>query len=275
MGGILLLSIILCVCFLRTELKYPKKAIIPLNLFENATVCLCAILCLISSMAAYSYIFHLPIYIEVVLGKSASSTGIILAINFMGVMFGSLGSGLIMKKTGKYKALLLFSGLLYVADCGVLYTFDITTPKKVQTVVVCCLGLGYSSIITVALVALMSSVPPNLQAISSSVLYASRGFGSTAGVAISSSVFSNSLRYFLNNFITGSKRKRIIELALSSSDAVKDLPAHYKTQVIRSYMSSLRIVFIFILTLSTLTWLVSIPLKQHHLDRDIESYEEA
>ncbi|AQZ16418.1 hypothetical protein BZL39_J05870 [Zygosaccharomyces parabailii] len=272
---LLLLFVVLFLFFLRAEHRHPKKAIVPLNLFRSATVCICSILCLLSSMAAYSYIFNLPIYIEIVLGKSASASGLILAVNFIGVMFGSLSSGFIMRATGGYKVLLLLSGLIYFVNCSVLYHFDVTTPTKMQALTVCCLGFGYSSIVTVSLVALMSSVSPRLQAVSSSVLYASRGFGSTVGVAVSSSIFANSLRYYLSRYVTGPERQRIIDLALSSSDAVKTFPTRYKLQAIQAYMSSLKIVFGFILILSALIWLVSIPMKQHALNRPTETLEEA
>lgn len=67
---LLLLFVVLLCFFVRTEQKNPKKAIVPLKLFENRTVCLCSTLCLLASMAAYSYIFHIPVFIEVVLGKA-------------------------------------------------------------------------------------------------------------------------------------------------------------------------------------------------------------
>lgn len=266
---LLLLFLVLLCSFVRTEQKNPKKAIVPLKLFKNRTVCLCSTLCLLASMAAYSYIFHIPVFIEVVLGKSASASGLILAINFIGVMFGSLETGFVMRVTGRYKALLFLSGLLYVTDCVVLSTFNSTTSTKMQAVTVCFLGFGYSSIITIALVALMASVPQHLQAVSSSILYASRGFGSTVGVAVSSSIFANSLRHYLNAYVTGPERRRLIELALTSSDAVAHFPEPYKIQAIQGYTASIRIVFIFVLVLSALIWLASMPIKQHDLKRHI------
>lgn len=266
--------LILFLCFLRAEKRDPEKAIVPLHLFENSTVCLSSIICLLASMAAYSYIYHLPVYTEIVLGKSAAASGLLLAINFIGVMLGSLGSGFIMRTTENYKTLLILGGAVYIVTCGRLYTFDLNTSEQKQLITVCCLGLGYSCTITVALVAIMSSVSHETQAISSSVFYASRGFGSTLGVAVSSSIFANSLRYFLNRYISGPERERIIEMALSSSDAVKTFPEEYKLQAIQSYSSSLKIVFAFITGLSVLLWLFSMPIKQNQLDEDSKEFEE-
>lgn len=266
---LLLLSVFHFVFFLKTEQKNPENAIIPLSLFRSTTVSLCCLLCLLSSMAAYSYIFHLPLYIEVALQESASASGLILALNFIGVMFGSLGSGFIIRATGSYKILLLLSGLFYVANCVGLCNFSVTTSKKVQAITVCGLGVGYSCTVTISLVALMSSVSHKHQAVSSSVLYASRGFGSTVGVAVSSSIFANSLKYYLDHFITGPERAKMIDLALSSSDAVRGFSAQYKLQAIESYLCSLRVVFLFILTLSFLIWLLGTPVHEHHLNPDI------
>ncbi|SCU86808.1 LADA_0E00408g1_1 [Lachancea dasiensis] len=260
-------SLFFSISFFRAEQRRPERAIIPLKIFYGATGCLCCVLCLLSSMAAFSYIFHLPIFMEIVLGRSASYSGIVIALNFVGVLLGSLGSGLIMKTTCRYKRLLFLCGLLYIVSCGNLWFFDSTTSTTMQMLTICCLGLGYSSIITISLVALMAHVPPDVQAISSSVLYASRGFGSTVGVAVSSSIFAHLLRTNLQQFIDGPERKRVIELVLSSSDAVKSLPAPYKAQTIQSYLSSLKVVFAFVMILSILIWLASLPLKEHNLSR--------
>ncbi|SCU77268.1 LAMI_0A00430g1_1 [Lachancea mirantina] len=274
LGVLLLASLTFSFWFLRAEKRNPENSIVPLELFESATVCLCSTLCLFASMAAYSYIFHLPIFIEIVQEKSASFSGTILAINFAGVTFGSLGSGFIMKATGSYKVLLLSCGMLYIANCGNLCTFDVTTSTLKQVLTVGFLGFGYSTIVTIALVALMSSVPSNLQAVSSSILYASRGFGSTMGVAVSSSIFSNSLRHYLDKFVVGIDREQIIELALTSSDSVRGFSEQYRSQAIQSYLSSLKIVFAFIFCLSVVIGLASIPLKQHNLSQKIRDGRE-
>ncbi|CEP59996.1 uncharacterized protein LALA0_S01e00650g [Lachancea lanzarotensis] len=265
-GLLIMLFLILSVCFLKAEQRSPDKAVIPFRIFQGVTECLCFILSFLSSMAAFTYIFLLPIFIEIVLGKSASSSGSILAVNFMGVMIGSLGSGLIVKATCRYKILLLACGLIYILSCCSLCSFGLATSTAVQVITVCGLGLAYSSLVTISLIALMASVPKDLQAVGSSVFYASRGFGSTVGVAVSSSIFANSLRHYLNSYIVGPERETVIEMVLASSDAIKGLSPSYQAQTVQSYVSSLRIAFACTVFLSALIWLVSIPLKERHLE---------
>lgn len=87
--------------------------------------------------------------------------------------------------------LLLLSGLLYVVNCSVLYYLDVTMPRKLQIITVCCLDFGQSSIVTVALVALMWSVALKIQVASRSELHAS-WIWLKSGIAVSFSIFANS-----------------------------------------------------------------------------------
>lgn len=60
---------------------------------------LCNFFCIASSM---SVIFHTTLYLQAAAGTTASRAGLVLIPAVLGGVAGSLGSGLIMQKTGKY-----------------------------------------------------------------------------------------------------------------------------------------------------------------------------
>ena len=64
--------------------------------------------------SAFSFIFYLPLYLQAVLGKTASQVGLWLLIGAFSALTGSLGGG--MKTTREYYRLTIVSyfGLLWV-----------------------------------------------------------------------------------------------------------------------------------------------------------------
>ena len=59
--------------------------------------------------SAFSFIFYLPLYLQAVLGETASQVGLWLLIGAFSALTGSLGGGLIMQTTGKYYRLTIVS----------------------------------------------------------------------------------------------------------------------------------------------------------------------
>src|SRR5579871_357135 len=68
-----------------------------------------------SSMGAFSVIYNLPLFYQVVLDLSAANAGIRLIPNSIGASLGSLGYGILMARTVDLKVISLISGPLLLA----------------------------------------------------------------------------------------------------------------------------------------------------------------
>lgn len=102
------------------EARFATEPFAPTRITVNRALVASYMVNFFGIAGAFSQLFHISLYIQAVLGKSASETGAWLVVAVLTALTGSLGGGLIMQSTGKYYALtclgyvVLLSGTLTV-----------------------------------------------------------------------------------------------------------------------------------------------------------------
>lgn len=112
-----------------------------------------------------------------------------------------------------------------------------------------------------SLIAILAVSSQEDQAVVTSTLLLWRSLGMVLGVALSSFIVQNALVYYLDLFVIGVRRNEIISLARSSVQAVANLEAPYRDQVIRSYESALWLMFVGCTILAAISLLVVSPVR--------------
>jgi MFS family permease len=264
------LDAVLVAAFIYVELWVAKEPIIHLELFKNPSITFSGLSALFSSMTAFTYLFYIPIFLESVMVMPPSKAGTRLMGYFCGVATGSISSGLIMKKTGKYKALLIAGNTLQVFGTLSVTRFNANSSTVGQFISVFCIGLAGTNLLTITLIALITAVPYELQAISTSIQYCCRGIGSTAGVALSSAIFQNVLRPSLEKYVQGvPDRDQIIERVIGSTDEIAKLRGSVLKMVVHAYQDASTAVFYFGFVLAVLVFLSGLPIREHKLETTI------
>ena len=85
------------------------------------------------AMTMFGAIFFLPVFVQGVIGNSATGSGAILVPMLVAMVVTSIGNGQLMSRTGGYKVPLLAGLVLMGAGFAMLATFDVHTGN--QTVV--------------------------------------------------------------------------------------------------------------------------------------------
>ncbi|KAF5025979.1 hypothetical protein F66182_1947 [Fusarium sp. NRRL 66182] len=186
------LAVITFGLFLYWESK-ARQPIIPVRLLLDRTVlnaCLCNLAC---TMAVMGALFYVPLYLQV-LGSSATQSGVQILPSPIGISAGSLISGFIMKKTGKYVKLGIAGLLFLIAGVVVLTAQNEHSPKWLIAVSFFLIGSGYGATLTTTLLACIAAVDHSQQAVITSATYLARSLGSTVGVTIGSTVYQNILK---------------------------------------------------------------------------------
>jgi EmrB/QacA subfamily drug resistance transporter len=125
---------------------YAKDPILPLRLFKSKTFTLSNLIIMISAAAMFGSILFIPVFFQMVLGRSATNSGLILLPLMSGIVVGSIVSGQIMARTGKYRTI----GLLSFATATIgFFLLSHISPASTGTgvsigMVVLGLGLGPS-----------------------------------------------------------------------------------------------------------------------------------
>ncbi|KAL8825964.1 MAG: hypothetical protein Q9191_004093 [Dirinaria sp. TL-2023a] len=259
------LSAVSLLAFIYVESAHALEPIIPVRLLLDRTVLSACFTNWFTSMSTFALLFYGPIYFQVK-GLSATQAGVRLIPQSLGTAVGSICTGLIMRWTGRYYFLGVGVLSIYVLSLATTSTFNLTSPAWEPFVVFLLAGIGYSGMLTVTLLALISAVAHEHQAVVTSASYAFRSTGSTLGITIVSAVFQNVLKIELWNRLGGRKdAAKVIDRLRDSLDEIKKLPPDWKSEVMDIYMDALRGVFLTTLALGALGFLVSLAMREHTL----------
>ncbi|KAF9636349.1 putative mfs multidrug protein [Lasiodiplodia theobromae] len=261
--------------FIFVEDRVASEPIIPVRLLLHRTVWTACVTNWLTTMAVFAILYYGPIYFQV-LGLSATRAGVRLIPQSIGTATGSLSVGLITRKTGRYWTLNAgIEATLVLAVGLVAGTFDASTPAWPPFVYFFLIGVGYGGMLTTTLLALISAVDHEHQAVVTSASYAFRSTGSTIGISVAGAVFQNVLKRELwARFAGRDGAAEVIKRIRDSVGAVQDLPPEWKDGVLAAYMQALTAVWWTTFGITALGALCSLAMGEHRLHKNLARTEE-
>ncbi|KAK9463451.1 major facilitator superfamily domain-containing protein [Lipomyces oligophaga] len=262
-------SFMFVAAFVHIEKKVATEPILPVQLLKDRTILGSALSNSLIFMISYSHLFYVPIYLIAVRGVSATTAGTNIISNFIGTGIGAISTGSYMRGTGKYYWWMVSNATLLFLGCILVSTYSPATPTFLQVLFLLIPGIGFGSLITSTLIALIASVPHEFQAVTTSINYGFRALGSTMGVSMASAIFQNVLGSRLYARVTGPGAAEIIERVMDSVEEIENLPEEYKPLVISSYYDACKGVFYFAVVLGFLNIVSCAVMKEHTLHTTI------
>ncbi|CAI7655740.1 unnamed protein product [Penicillium discolor] len=255
--------------FIYVEAVVASEPVIPVRLLLDRTVAAACLTNWFGTMAVFGLLFYLPVYFQVQ-GFSATAAGARLIPQAIGTSIGSLGSGLIMRASGRYAFLNYVAMSIQVLSAGLICTLNLSTPVGLPFLYFFLGGASYGSMLTITLVALISSVDHQHHAVVTSASYAFRSTGSTIGITVASAVFQNTLKLGLwSRLGEREDAKELIGRLRDSLDEIWKMPADLTPGVLDAYMASLRAVFVTLLGVAVLGALTSLAMREHKLHNNL------
>lgn len=267
------LAILAAVGFVIWEARAPQP-IIPVRLLLRRTVFTACMTNLVCTMANMMALFYGPLYLQV-RGGTATEAGMIIFFGPIGICICSVGSGYLMKKTGRYVLLGVVSVSLMLAHVIILTTLNETTPKWHLMVSFFLLGAGYGAMLTVTLLACLAAVDHSEQATITSATYAFRSVGGTVGITIASAVYQNVLKTELWARF-GNLPNAAAEIAKirDDLDELRHLPEGWNVaEVIAVFMEAFRGVWLTALAMILIGLVCVSLMKQHTLHSTLSRNE--
>ena len=263
------LSAVFLLLFIYIEDRVASEPIIPVRLLLNRTVASACLTNWFLNMSIFALYFYAPIFFQLQ-GLSTTQAGARLIPQSIGGASGSLGSGLIMKSTGRYWWLNMGFQSIYVLALALICTFNLTTPLWPPLLYFFMGGIGFGGILTVTLLALIAAVEHKNQAVITSASYAFRSTGSTIGITIASAVYQNSLKVKLwDRFGHEEHAAEIIKRIRDNFDEIHTVPPSWREGVVDSYMESLSTVFVTATVMAVLGAIVSVFMREHVLHKNL------
>jgi len=181
-GGLLVAALVMGVAFLYAEARAPEP-MLPLGLFRHPVISVCSICVFILGAGMFGVIIYLPLFMQGVLGVSATRSGNLLTPLMMGAVFGSFLSGQTVSRTGKYKAVAVGGSVLLAIGMILFARMDATTARSYVALGMVVAGLGMGLVQPVYTVAVQNVAPRHQMGAATSSTIFFRSIGSTVGVA--------------------------------------------------------------------------------------------
>lgn len=188
-----IVGVIGIIAFLLAERSYGDEALLPLRLFQGRTFSVGSLLNVILGVGMFGGLAMLPLYLQIVKGKSPTEAGLLLLPLMIGIMSGSVISGQAIARTGRYKIFPIAGLTLLLIGLGLMTTIDADTSIALLGVYALIFGLGLGFNMQTLVLAIQNAVPPQDMGVATASATFFRQMGGTLGTAIFLSVLFNGL----------------------------------------------------------------------------------
>ncbi|EAU32128.1 conserved hypothetical protein [Aspergillus terreus NIH2624] len=238
-------SVVLLGLFMRIEAKTSAIPLIPPRMLRGVLPVATQIANVCVGMAAYAFLFTLPLLFQVILLESATKAGARLAVPSLATPIGGLISGIVMSRWGKLAYLVRAGTLLMcVGNLMVMFIQFNDAPWKYFAYVIPA-SLGQGIVYPGILFTFLAAFDHADHAVSASTVYLVRSLGTVWGVAITSTIVQNTLRSGLAEALSGIPDKwKIIDDIRHSVSAIHSLPPDIQMAARLVYYRGIRLSFL-------------------------------
>jgi len=190
-GGLIAIGLVILAVFLFAETR-AKEPIIPLDLFRDRDYAVSMAAVFAFGIAMFAAVIFMPRFYQTVRGISATASGYYIWPLLVGLMGGSIGTGLLISRLGRYKWLMT-GGAVVMLIGGFLMTHltaGVSDWELWAWMLV--LGLGIGPAMAGFTVVVQNAVPMNRLGVATSTLTFLRQIGASVGLAAAGTIFSSS-----------------------------------------------------------------------------------
>lgn len=235
------------------------EPILPIRLFGSSVFTVCCVLSFVVGFAMLGALTFLPTYMQFVDGVSATTSGLRTLPMVIGMLTTSMGSGVIVGRTGRYKVFPVAGTAVMAVAFFLMSRMDPSTSAFVQSLFLVILGAGIGMCMqTLVLIVQNTSSFDDLGVATSGVTFF-RTIGSSFGAAIFGSLFTNFLHSRIGPAMIAS---RAPAAAAASPEALHRLPRQAAAPIVAAYAESLTHVFLWAVPVALVGFVLSLFLRQ-------------
>src|SRR5579884_393718 len=212
--GLFVFSAIMLAVFVWVETRAAEPIITP-RLFKNSIFSVSTLAMFLLSAGMFGAILYLPLFVQGVLGNSATNSGVVLTPMMLGFMFSSIVGGQILSRTGRYKILAICGFSIASVGMFLLSRMTAATPESevVRNMIVT--GLGMGVMMSLFTIVVQNAFPFKLLGEVTASLTFFRSIGSTLGVAVMGTILTNDFQNAFQSNLPETLKRVIPPAALS------------------------------------------------------------
>ncbi len=200
----------------RLERRHGQPIIEP-SLFKNSIFAVSTIVTVIFGMGLFGSIFFIPLFVQGVVGTSATNSGLILTPLMLTSIVGSIVSGQLVSRLGKYKWIAIFGMVVSVAGALLLVRLNVNSTNNDVLLTMLVLGLGMGFGMALYNLIVQNALPQKIgQATSAMVFF--RQIGGTVGLAAMGSVMTSAYLPAFHNALPAAVKQFVPANVLSFFD---------------------------------------------------------
>jgi EmrB/QacA subfamily drug resistance transporter len=189
--GLFSIGAILVAAFLLIEAR-AKEPIIPLSLFKNRVITIVSISGFFMGTGMFGAITYIPLFVQGVVGESASKAGYILTPLMLSLIFSSIIGGRIISKV-TYRTIIMTGMAIMGLGFYLMSTMSVDTTNLSVVIYMIITGLGMGSLMPTFTIAVQSAVGPELRGVATSSSQFFRSIGGTMGVSIMGAIMASKM----------------------------------------------------------------------------------
>ena len=181
--GALVAAVVLLALFGLVESRV-REPILPFDLLRNQTVASSVACMFLVGAAMFGTISFVPLFVQGVIGTSATSSGVVLTPLLLGAVTTSFLSGQIVSRTGRYRPNTLLGPVVLGLGEVLLWRMgvDATNAEAARNMVIAGIGLGM--MMQIFVLSIQNSVQRSQMGSATALSQFSRSIGATLGVAL-------------------------------------------------------------------------------------------
>jgi EmrB/QacA subfamily drug resistance transporter len=263
--GLAAAAVVLLVAFVAQE-RRAAEPILPLRLFRDPVFDVVALVLFLTTCAFFAAIVFTPVYLQLVTGASATSSGLLLLPVMLAAAASTAVSGRLISRTGRYKRFPIAGLAIMAVGLFLLSRMDAGTARATASLFLVVFGLGFGMVSQVLTVAIQNAVPRSDIGIATASANLFRALGGSVGVALFGAIFAARLDHWLPRALPANSGAVDPERLQASPDALALMPAAVRDAVSVAVAHSLQAVFlvatpIAALALLTVLFLREVPLR--------------
>jgi EmrB/QacA subfamily drug resistance transporter len=190
--GILSVAGALYILFVVTE-RFAREPIMPLKLFRNQVFSAALFLSFVQLMVLVGLIVYLPLFLQGVLGISATNSGEVITPLTISSVIGAALAGFCVAMFKRYQLVTIIGAIVMTVGVFLLTRLEITTSLGTAIVYMVIAGLGLGTFFSVLQLAAQNSVPRSQLGVGTAAVRFFGQLGAVLGVAIVGTVVNSTL----------------------------------------------------------------------------------
>jgi EmrB/QacA subfamily drug resistance transporter len=203
------------------------QPIIAPSLFKNSIFAVSTLVTFIFGMGLFGAIFFIPLYVQGVVGSSATNSGLVLTPLTLTLVVSSIVSGQLVSRLGKYKWLAIIGMLVSIGGALLLLRLDVNSDNTDVLLALLVFGLGMGFGMSLYTLIVQNAIPNKIGQATAALIFF-RSIGGTIALAAMGSVLNSAYLPAFNNALPNA----IKQLATGQPKVAQFLGIFHNPQVL-------------------------------------------